>query len=179
MVQSVFVGHDAEACVVAVAVAENCCARGMVNVSEEARCSAEIVRSAAVAAVPVEVVTVPVIEPGPVLVPVVAIIGILPSAVPRLTPVVMVDGCTEHARKVNTATLLAVLQRDVIDHTLREFEHQLEAARARWSQNRERASGQRKGRQWASARPQSRREGFNVFLAAPCRPCGAALRRKD
>ncbi len=89
MVQSVFVGHDAEACVVAVAVAENCCARGIVNVSEEARCSAEIVRSAAVAAVPVEVVTVPVIEPGPVLVPVVAIIGILPSAVPGLTAVVI------------------------------------------------------------------------------------------
>lgn len=102
--QSVFVGHEDDAWLVAVAVADDCCAKGIVNVTEEACCSAEIVRSATAAVEPVEVAIVPAIEPGPVLVPLVAISGIFPSAEPGATPVVIVVAYSTLAPFTATAT---------------------------------------------------------------------------
>ena len=73
------------------AVVADCPAKGMVTITEELiGCNAERVMSATVAALPVLVVTSPVIDDGAVLAPVCAVTGTIPSASPGCTPVITV-----------------------------------------------------------------------------------------
>ncbi len=94
MAQSVLAGQVADVAVVRVAVAADCAARGIVTSSvelfTEIGCKADIVTSATVGALPVLVVTCPVIEAGDWLVPTGAVKGTFPRALPGWTPVIMV-----------------------------------------------------------------------------------------
>ena len=73
------------------AVVVDCPASGIVTITVELiGCNAEREISATVAAVPVLVVTSPVIEAGAALAPVCAVTGTMPSASPGFTPVITV-----------------------------------------------------------------------------------------
>ena len=73
------------------AVVVNCPAMGIVTIKDELMgCNAKREMSAAVAALPVLVVTSPVIDAGAVLAPVCAVTGTMPSASPGCTPVMTV-----------------------------------------------------------------------------------------
>ena len=73
------------------ATVADCPANGIVTITEELiGCNAEREMSAAVAALPVLVVTSPVIDAGAVLAPVSAVTGTRPSASPGCTPVMTV-----------------------------------------------------------------------------------------
>src|SRR5258706_12420600 len=93
MAQSVVAGQLAPAAVLTVAVADDCCASGIVTCTAlppmVTLCSADTARSATIPVVPVVLVACPVIDAGAVLVPVTAFSGILPSEAPGCTPVVM------------------------------------------------------------------------------------------
>ena len=73
------------------AVVADCPAKGMVTIRDELiGCNAEREMSAAVAALPVLVVTSPVMDAGAVLAPVCAVTGTMPSPSPGCTPAMTV-----------------------------------------------------------------------------------------
>src|SRR5579863_5996897 len=108
MPQSVLAGQVAPAAVPILAVAADCEAKGIVTSTgeplTEIACRAEIVMSAAVAALPVLVVTCPVIEAADWFVPVCATSGTVPNAFPGCTPVITVAPYSTCAALTATAT---------------------------------------------------------------------------